>query len=43
MEWVLDWTSSVAFNAGFSFHMLTAIPLVGVLAAIKVLGETFKR
>ncbi len=43
MGWMLDLTSSPAFNFAFSFTAIIWAWIVGVIIAVKVLKEAFRR
>jgi len=43
MGWVLEMTSSPAFNFTFSFSLFVFIPIVGVIIVLKVIKEGFRR
>jgi len=43
MPWVLDMTSSPAFNFAFSFTAIVWSWIIGVIIGVKVLKEAFRR
>jgi len=43
MGWMLDLTSSPAFNFGFSFTAIVWAWMVGAIIGVKILKEAFRR
>lgn len=43
MWWVLDFTTSPAFNFTFTYFTFVWFTLIGIIAAVKVIKEAFRR
>lgn len=43
MGWVLEFSSSPAFNFTFTYTIFTFIPILGVIVGVKVIKEAFRR
>ncbi len=43
MTWIIELSSSPAFNFAFSFATYAFIPIIGVIVILKVIKEGFRR